>query len=543
MALSLPAAGYFRPASRYRRFAVAADNVDASRAGYEVLRGGGNAVDAAVATVLALGVTSPSSSGFGGGGFATVCTPQGECTFVDFRETAPAAITLELLHNAPDPAHASKVGALAVGVPGEPAGLLHLSRRFGRAPFARLVAPAVRLAGAGFAVSPWLSARVGENARNLAGDPLLSRIWTPSGTPVAAHARVTRPLLAAALRRYGAEGDRFVRGPLATAIEATMRSGHGAMTARDVIDYAPRERAPLRVTFRDHTVVTAPYPSAGGLLVAETLALVGDTPVDTAPPGSSAWDHLLTESWRGAFDDRARYVGDPENAGVVPPASLLDAARMARRRARIDPAHATPVAVDEPAHDHGTTHLCVVDADGMMVSLTTTVNDPFGARITVPTMDIVLNDEIDDFSLGAGSSYGLAASRPNALTPGRRPVSSMSPTIVLANGRPVGCVGASGGPRIATTTAQVLLNLLRHGMDPESAVSAPRIHHQGAPDELRVEREVPEDVRAALRARGHTVVQTDALAVSQVIWVQGEGASRAVLAASDPRKDGLPAGE
>jgi gamma-glutamyltranspeptidase / glutathione hydrolase len=541
--LSVPSWAFHRPTMEFRRYAVAADNTEASQAGEAVLRAGGNAVDAALATALALGVSSPASSGFGGGGFAIICRPNQPCVFVDFRESAPAALRAEMFANAPNPQRASHVGGLAVGVPGEPGGIAYMVQRYGRLPLARVVNPAVMLARNGFAVTPYLVARVRDVASELSLDPFLSRMWLPNNNPIAAGTRLRRPLLANTLARYGREGERYIHGDFARAYATAAQQRGGVITAEDIAAYRPIERPVLQRTFAGHTVVTASYPSAGGLVMLETLALMEGAPADRMRHGSSAYDHLLAESWRQGFDDRSRYVGDPANAGVVAPDVLLDSARIARRRQRFDPLHTLPVTADEPPRDHGTTHLCAVDADGTFVSLTTTVNEPFGARVAAPTMDVVLNDQMDDFSLGTGSSYGLAASRPNAMTPGRRPVSSMTPVIVLENGRPVGCVGAAGGPRITTTTTQVLLNLLVHGMDPEAAVSAARIHHQGTPAELRVEHEVPEDVREALRARGHTVVEVDSLAVAQAIVVRGEGAARRVFAASDPRKGAFPAGQ
>ncbi len=380
-------------------------------------------------------------------------------------------------------------------------------------------------------------------AQDLRLDATLARMFLPGGAPVAAGVRVARPALANTLARYGREGERYVRGDFARAYAEAARARGGVITADDIAAYAPVERPTLQRSFGGRTIVTASYPSAGGLVMLEALAVLAGARPEQTRPGSSAYYHLLAESWRHGFDDRARYVGDPANEGVVPPDALLDPARMERRRARIDPRRAGAVTPDEPARDQGTTHLCAVDAEGTVVSLTTTVNEPFGARVASPSLDVILNDEVDDFSLGAGSSYGLAASRPNALRPGRRPVSSMTPVVVLEGDRPVACAGAAGGPRITTTTTQVLVNLLVHGMDPEAALGAPRVHHQGAPDELRVEREVPDDVREALRARGHTVVEVESLAVAQAIVVRGEGDARRVLAASDPRKGARPAGQ
>lgn len=543
--VGLPSArAAFRPSWVARRFAVATDHVDASRAAAEVLRAGGNAADAAVAAALALGVVNNASSGLGGGGFATLCSPRGVCTFLDFRETAPAALRAEMIHRAPDPARASTIGGLAVAVPGEPAGLLELSRRFGRLPLIRTVAPAVTLARRGFVVSGFLADRIATERAELARDPHLARLFLPGGSPLRAGMRLRRPRLARTLERYGREGERFVRGSFARAVAAAVQRAGGVMTAEDIGNYRPIERAPLVRSFRGLQVVTAPPPSAGGIVLLETLAWVEATDSALLSHGSSAYDHLLAEAFRSAFDDRARYIGDP-GTGPSNAEALLDPVRLARRRAAFDPARVRPVLVIDPPRDHGTTHLCVVDADGMVVSLTTTVNLTFGARIAVPDMDVILNDEIDDFSLGTpGGSFGLAAAPPNALVPGRRPVSSMTPTIVLREGRPFACVGAAGGPRIATATTQVLLNLVLHRMDTEAAVSAPRVHHQGVPEQLLVEREVPEDVRAALRARGHDVVESDGpLGVAQAIVVYEHQGQRQLFAACDPRKGGLPDGE
>lgn len=539
----------FRPSFVARRYAVATDNAEASRAAAEVLRTGGNAADAAVAAALALGIASPSSSGFGGGAFATICTPRGECTFLDFRETSPAALTVERIRSASNTnPRASSVGALAVAVPGEPAGLIELARRFGRIPLARSVAPAVALARNGFTVTDFLATRVREDRANLAHDPHLNALFFPGNSPVEPGSRLRRPRLAATLERYGREGLRYVHGPFASAIAGTIASAGGVLTADDVRAYRPVERAPLRRTFRGYTVVTAPPPSAGGIILSQVLALLDTLPEAQRSHGSSAYDHALAEAFRWGFDDRARYVGDP---GATPPSGptmadrLLDPARLQQRISAFDPAHSRPVAPIEPPRDHGTTHFCVMDADGLTVSITTTVNLVFGSRLAVPSLDVILNDEIDDFSLGtAGNNFGLANSTPNALAPGRRPVSSMSPTIVLRDGRPVGCVGAAGGPRIATATTQVLLNMILHNMEPEAAVSSPRIHHQGTPATMLVDREVPEDVRVGLRARGYTVEEsTTPLAVAQALWVREVNGRREILAASDPRKNGAPAGQ
>lgn len=538
---------WYRPAFRANRFAVATDNAAASEAAASILRSGGNAVDAAIAAALALGVVSPSSSGFGGGGFAVICQPTGDqCTFIDFRETAPSALTLDVLRRANNP-RVSQIGGLAVAVPGEPAGFIEMSRRFGRKPLRAVVAPAVALARRGFVVSPFLAERVGQERVELQRDATLARNFLPSGTAVTAGATLTRPLLAATLDRYGREGERFVHSAFAQAVEQTVRTEGGVLTAQDIVQYRPVERTVLRANFQGHLIVTAPAPSAGGMIVLQALlqydALLARSMA--LPEGSSAAHHALIDGWRHGFDDRARYVGDPgTGASVV--SSLLDPARLAARHRTFTLERSRAVTVSDPPRDHGTTHLSVIDADGMAVSLTTTVNLAFGARRTVAGMDVVLNDEIDDFSLGLeGNNFALAQSAPNALAAGRRPISSMSPVIVLRDGRPVACVGAGGGPRIATATTQILVELLVHHRSIENAISAPRVHHQGSPEVVLVEPEITEDVRAGLRLRGYTVNESPApLAVATGVVVGEENHQRVLFAASDPRKiGGAPAGD
>ncbi|MFO0562863.1 MAG: gamma-glutamyltransferase [Polyangiales bacterium] len=547
------AQGWFYAPFSARRFAAAADNADASRAAVEVLRAGGNAVDAAIAASLALGVVSPSSSGFGGGGFALVCQPTGgRCTFVDFRETAPAALTIERIRNAANPSRASQVGGLAVGVPGEPMGFIEMARRYGRKPLSVSVGPAVRLARNGFRVSPFLADRLAQERPELQSNPAFASVFSRGGVPFSSGELLRRPRLATTLERYGREGERFVHGALAQAIESTVRAAGGVLTADDIRGYHSVERTPLSRVFRGATVVTAPPPSAGGVVLLETLAQYDALAARNLPLVSqtSATFHALADAFKHGFDDRARYVGDPGNSQLDRPSavaeSLLAPARLAQRHRTFDASRARPVVVIEPARDQGTTHLCVIDSDGMAVSLTTTVNLSFGSRVVVDSMDVLLNDQIDDFSLGtAGNNFGLANSTPNALAVGRRPISSMAPTIVLRDGRPVLAAGASGGPRIATATTQVILNVLAHGMNVEAAVASPRIHHQGAPDVLLVEREVSEDVRLGLRARGYQVQESDTpLAAATAISVGEIAGTRALFASSDPRKQGgAPAGE
>ncbi|MDP3277469.1 MAG: gamma-glutamyltransferase [Deltaproteobacteria bacterium] len=537
--------GWYSAPFTAQTHAVATDNSDASRAALTVLEAGGNAADAAIAAALALGVVSPSSSGFGGGGFAVICPPTGgetNCKFVDFREVAPQSLTVERMRASTAP-RASQVGGLSVGVPGEPAGFVMMSQRFGRRPLAVATAPAVRLAREGFVVSPFLLDRLGQEREEIANNPAFSAAFGES----VRNARMRRPRLAQALERYGREGERFVHGALANAIAETVSRAGGVLTADDVRAYRPIERRPLSRNVFGHTVVTASAPSAGGMIVLQTLTQLEalSSRLGIAPPGSSAAFHVLADGWRQSFDDRSRYVGDPGASDDTVSEALLAPARLRRRHESFSPSNARATVVISPANDQGTSHLCVIDRDGMAVSLTTTVNLAFGSRVVIPAMDILLNDQIDDFSIGtSGNNFGLAIAAPNALQPGRRPVSSMSPSVVLRDGRPVACVGASGGPRIATATTQVIANLLLHRMNVEAAVAAPRAHHQGAPDVLLLEPEVPEDVRVGLLARGYTVRTSDSpLAAATAIAVEGTGPTRRLFASSDPRKaGGAPAG-
>lgn len=547
------ARSWFNEPFSARRFVAAADNTDASRAAAEVLRAGGNAVDGAIAAALALGVASPSSSGFGGGGFALICQPSGgQCTFIDFRETAPSALTMDALRNAPAGSRPSQVGGLAVGVPGEPMGFIEMARRFGRKPLSFSAGPAARLARNGFRVSRFLGDRLQGERPELQRNPAFASVFSRAGVPFATGDLLRRPRLAATLERYGREGERFVHGAFATAVEASVRAAGGVLTADDIRGYRPVERVPLQRAFRGATVVTAPPPSAGGLILLQTLAQYDGLAARNLPllPGSSATIHATVDAFKQAFDDRARYVADPGNSQTDRVPSIIDSllapARLAQRHRTFDPSRARAAVVIEPARDQGTTHLCVIDSDGMAVALTTTVNLAFGSRVVVDSLDVLLNDEIDDFSLGlSGNNFGLANATPNSLAPGRRPVSSMTPTIVLRDGRPVLVAGASGGPRISTATTQVVLNSLFHGMNVEAAVASPRFHHQGAPDVLLVEREITEDVRVGLRARGYTVNETEwPVAAATAIAVVGQGADRRLFASSDPRKPGgAPAGE
>jgi len=546
----------------YERFAVASDHPLASNAGLDVLRAGGNAADAAAATMLALGVVNPQSSGMGGGGFALYYDAEsGELTFLDFRERAPAAATADMFaNNEPQGGPASKpsqLGGLAAGVPGEPAGIAELVRRFGDKPLSVAAGPATRLADEGFEAHEALARTSVAFADHLRRDPVMRR-WIARGAEgITAGQRIRQPELARTLRAFGTQGASAIyEGRIARQIVAASRRNGGLFTMADLADYEVVEREPLSATLLGHRWVTAPPPSAGGYTMLASLALL-DRWIRPSQrrEGGAPLMHALAESWKGPFWDRASYFGDPDHVNV-PIDALLDEARIARRAAvyrRQVATHAdlyalplpeTPAGPPSPPEEHGTSHLCVVDEEGNVAAVTTTVNLPFGARFTAA--GIVMNDEMDDFAsaVGEANAFGLPGGAPNLPGPGRRPVSTMSPTIVFDGEGPVLCIGASGGSRIVTATQQVAWQTLIRGLDPYDALNHPRVHHQGYPNELRIEETnpQPDPVVAGLTGRGHAITTARHSAVVQLVRIQ-RGESPRLIAVSDPRKGGQPAGE
>ena len=538
----------------YADYAVAADQPEASRAGAEILAAGGNAADAAAATMLALGVVNPASSGLGGGGFALYYSAKDQkLTFLDFRERAPAAATPDMFERAeatkrPGPAASpSQLGGLAAGVPGEPAGIATMLERFGSMSLAEVIAPSLRLAEKGFRVGPALAAMGAAFKVQLDEDPVMSKWNLTEG------AWLQRPALAQVLRVFASEGvSALYNGALGREVAAIVREHGGIMTFQDFRDYRVVTREPLEADLFGYRWVTAPPPSAGGFTMLQSLAILeqalGGNLVYGAP-----FLHAMAESWKGPFLDRQRYFGDP--AQIIQPLDrMMDPARIEKRarlaageKANPTEAYDFPLVWTSPAATNpdnaGTSHLCVVDAQGNVAAVTTTVNLPFGARFTAG--GIVMNDEMDDFASGVGVSnaFGLVGGAPNLPGPRKRPVSTMSPTIVLRDGKPVLCVGASGGSRIVTATQQVAMNVLLFGMDAERAVDAPRIHHQGRPETLRVETTRPLDLalQEDLRQRGHEIESIRNVATVQAIEIVDEP-QRRLRAASDPRKGGSPAG-
>jgi gamma-glutamyltranspeptidase/glutathione hydrolase len=566
LAVTLGLAGRARSAApepfwapRDRGIAATA-NLDASRAAAEILRKGGNAVDGAVAAALALGVVQPESSGLGGGGFAVVWSAKDKkARVLDFRETAPAKASRDMfvVDGKADP---KRWGGLAVAVPGEAAGLGALEEKLGRLGLAATAQPAIRLARGGFAVSHHQFCAIDVKRAGCVPpvqyvptpplvdkDPLRPLLLGRGDAELDERALIKRPELARTLEALGRRGPAALySGAVAKSIVATVQAHGGVLTVEDLAQYKPVWRDAIVGHFRGHEVWTAPAP-AGGLTELETLQIL-----DARPPlgplgrGSSATDHVIAEALKHAFADRARSLGDPAFVKVLE-AKLTSVEYARTLAARIGDKTLPPAAYGDkelagPAdapHDHGTSHLCVADGEGNVVALTTTVNLLFGSRIVDPVSGVVLNDEMDDFSAqpGAPNAFGLIGAFANAVAPGKRPLSSMTPTIVTKDGVPILCVGAAGGPTIVSSTVQTIVDVVDFGLDVSAAVSAPRIHAQWMPNAVVVEPDVPRDVIEALEKRGHKVVPAASLATVQAV---GLSPTR-LTAASDPRYGGVPA--
>jgi gamma-glutamyltranspeptidase/glutathione hydrolase len=522
--------------------AVAASEQDAVRVGVETLAAGGNAVDAAVATALALAVVHPEAGNLGGGGFAVVRL-RDEVAVLDFREVAPAAATERMFldeRGEPRPG-ASLVGPLAAGVPGSPAGYHELHRRFGRLPWRRVVAPAIALARDGFALSARGARNLAEQRDGLARFPESAAVWLPNGRPPGAGARLRLPELAATLEAYAARGpSAIVAGETARAIEAASRKYGGVLTAADLAAYRPVWREPLRFERFGWQIASVPLPSSGGAIVGQALGLLERRGGAAAAAESAERAHLLVEAWRRAFADRFR-LGDPASTAIGL-AELLAPARLTRLAAEIDPARATASAALEPGagattapEPAETTHLSVVDGDGNLVALTTTLNDLYGCKLWVPDAGFFLNDEMDDFTTAPGraNEWGLVQGDANRVAPGRRMLSSMTP-LVAWRGAEALATGGRGGSRIPTAVAQVLLALWG-GDDAAAAVARPRLHHQWLPDRLEHEAgALDAAARAELARRGHGLVPAplDRLPKVNLVVRRADGRTEA---AGDPR--------
>jgi gamma-glutamyltranspeptidase/glutathione hydrolase len=519
---------------------VVADSELASEAGMAILKRGGNAVDAAIATAFALSVVDQASSGLGGGGLMVIYRAKDRKSFaLDFRESAPQASKRELYMKEGKPVPSlSLTGALAVAVPGEVAGLVEARRRFGTLPLPVLAAPAIKLAAEGFPLDATLRVAIERQQANMKRFADLRRVYMPKGEVPKAGEIIRQPELAAAIEAIATKGAAvFYSGWIGQAIVETVQKEGGVMTLDDLKNYKAVWREPLIGSYRGRTVVTMPPPSSGGVALLTMLNILEGRNLAQMQQSSADYLHLVTEAMKHAFADRAQFLGDPDFVHVpVRKLTSKDYAAWIRGRILSDKTHPTNFYgyYNYNAETGGTTHFSVIDRFGNAVAVTQSVNTRFGSKLLVRKAGIVLNNEMDDFAIHSemGNVYGLMGNQANSLQPGKRPLSSMSPTIVLSEGGPELVVGAAGGPRIISATLQTILNVVDFDMPVKAAVQAPRIHHQWLPDRLNVEAKVGADPRKLLEQRGHVLREQSALGVVQAITRQGT----ALSGAADPRK-------
>lgn len=545
---------------RAPRAMVASTSELASRAGVEVMKKGGNAVDAAVAVGLALAVTWPSAGNLGGGGFLLVRTHDGKAEAIDYRERAPLAASRDMYLDANGNVipKISVQGWKAVAVPGTVAGLALAHARHGKLKWEEVVEPARRLAAEGFVVNYHLarSLRLQSTQDKLAPFAESRRIFQRDGRFYEMGETLVQPELAAVLARIQKNPRDFYDGETAKKLVREIQAGGGILTLEDLKTYEPTIRTPLRTTYRGYEILTMPPPSSGGIALIEMLNMLEAYDLQSMGWHSSRHVHTMVEVMRRAFADRAQYLGDTDFV-TVPVAALTSRAYAAARRESIDPNKATP-SRDTPAGDPApyespdTTHFTIVDPDGTVVSNTYTLNDSYGSGVTPKGLGFLLNNEMDDFTSKAGvpNDYGLIQGEANAIAPKKRPLSSMTPSIVLKEGKVAFAVGSPGGPTIINTVLQVIVNVIDFGMDIQEAISAPRFHHQWLPDQIFWEEfDLQADTRKALEAMGHTfrnipgMSRTEPGTIGDAHGIAIDPATGMRMGASDPRLGGKAVGD
>jgi gamma-glutamyltranspeptidase / glutathione hydrolase len=519
---------------------------EASEVGLSILRAGGNAVDAAVAAGYALAVVDPCCGNIGGGGFMLVHRAGDRDIVIDFRETAPAAANRDMFLDAKGAVErdASRYGWRAAGIPGTVMGLDRALTRYGRLGRPAVMAPAIALARDGFVLGPEDAAAIAAKAGRLAADPAAAAIFLhPGGTPYQAGDRLVQPDLAKTLALIAEQGpDALYRGPIAAAVGEAEAAHGGLLTAADFAAYTAPEAAPVRCRYRGRVILSAPLPSSGGVILCEMLGVLSGWDLAKAGYDTPTSLHLMAEAMRRAYVDRNTALGDPAFV-ADPSARLLSPQHAAAIRAAIDPEKATPSAAlgpgTPPREQPETTHFSVADAEGNAVAVTYTLNGFFGSAVVAPGTGFLLNDEMDDFTAkpGAPNMFGLVQGAANAIAPGKRPLSSMTPTIVEEDGHPVLILGSPGGPRITTAVLETIVNILDFGRSPQAAVAAPRFHHQWLPDTLFVEEGgFPPETLTALAARGYHIAARKPWGAVELIAV---GPDHHLLGVNDPRR---PAG-
>jgi len=524
----------------------------ATRVGVDVLKQGGNAIDAAVAVGYALAVVYPAAGNLGGGGFVTLQLADGRRTFIDFRETAPRAATAGMFLDKQGNvvAELSTRGYLAVAVPATVAGLEYARTKYGTLPREKLIAPAIRLAEQGFLLEQGDVDILGEATEDFRKDAPSAAIFLDAGNTRTAGARLVQRDLARTLRKISARGaDGFYKGETANALIAASRAGGGILSHADLDAYKVRELAPLECDYRGLRIVSAPPPSSGGLVLCEMLNVLEGYPLAEYGWGSARAVHVEIEAMRHAYVDRNHLLGDPDFV-ANPLAQLLDKKYAEKIRGRIDPRRAGDSASLRPGVETRegthTTHYSIADRFGNAVAVTYTLNDWFGARVTVAGTGVLLNDEMDDFTAkpGVPNMYGLVQDEANRIEPGKRPLSSMTPTIVLREGKPWMILGTPGGSRIITAVIHTMLNVIDFDMDLQEAVDAPRIHQQWMPESTFVEaRALSPDTVAILKSMGHklTVPQPEnhvaAILIGAPSLKGAPVAGRKFYGAIDPRRN------
>lgn len=518
----------------------------ASEAGLAMLKKGGNAIDAAVATGFALAVTLPRAGNIAGGGFMLVhLADANEQVFIDYREMAPAAASRDMFLNEDGTVNKRKAynSVSAAGIPGTVAGLIHALEQYGTLDLKTVMQPAIDLAENGFAVPAALHLNLRSAAKRLGRNEEANRVYLGgTGTAPAMGTLFKQPDLAATLKRVRDKGfDGFYKGKTAALIAAEMQRGGGVMNADDLASYRAIERKPVRASFRGYDIVSAPPPSSGGVHVSQILKLLEPYPIEDMGHNSAAYLHLLIESMKLAYADRSEYLGDPDRT-TIPIATLTSEPYLEKRRELIKDDEATPSEIIKPGdvddyESTETTHFSVVDQFGNVVTNTYTINFSFGSGIVVPGTGMLLNNEMDDFAAKPGfpNGYGLVQGEANAVSAGSRPLSSMTPTLVFKEGKPWVATGSPGGSRIITAVAQTLLNLMAFDMTLGMATSSPRIHHQWMPDMAMVEPGISEDTIRILEKSKHKILRSNST-IGRVNSVQIEDGW--FYGYADPRRPG-----
>jgi len=532
---------------RARHAMVVAQEPLAADVGVRVLENGGNAIDAAVAVGFALAVTHPYAGNLGGGGFMLVRLANGQTTFIDFRERAPEKSSHDMYLDASGkPTRDSIEGWRATGVPGTVRGLELAHEKYGHAKWADIMKPAVTLAEKGYTLS-YDQAELMKRAKNLANSPESKRIFLRDGKYYEAGETFVQPELARTLERISKGGAKeFYEGEIAKKLAEEEARNGGLITLSDLKNMTAVERQPLTGKYRGYDVITAPPPSSGGVGMLQIMGMLEGSGYEKTGAGSAASIQYVAETMRRYFADRNEYMGDPDFV-KNPLAGLLDPAYIQKRRSTITPGRATPSDQVNPGHPKGsesteTTHFDVVDADGNAVAVTYTLNGGFGSGVTVPGLGFLLNNEMDDFSVKPGepNMYGLVQGEANAIAPKKRPLSSMTPTILTKDGKLFMVVGAPGGSRIITGVTEVVLNVVDFKMNAQDAVDFPRFHHQWKPDKLDLEKGISPDTANLLKSMGYDVNQSASVSIARVEaividagWLQG---------GSDGRGNGKAAG-